>query len=71
MPPAIALLATTTHQVEEPAESSVWVTLARRELDLEDEVLGIGDGTVGSPAVGEQPHDVVIDRIDAPIAQHH
>ena len=66
---AIAWLAPPTQEVEEPAEASVWIALARCELYLEYEVSGISGRTVASPAVGEQPHAVLRDRIDTPIVQ--
>ena len=67
---ALAQRVPAPEEVKQAAEPSVRVASARFELHLKHQVLGIGDRTVGSPPIGEQPHAVPCDRIDAPIGDH-
>ena len=56
--------AATTDEVEEPAEPAVGVTAARFELDLEDQVVGVGSRAVRGPPVGEEVAPRTRRRVD-------
>jgi hypothetical protein len=51
-----------TDEVKQPAELAVRVPPARFQLHRQNQVLGIGVGTVPDPAVGEQPDAIPDDR---------